>query len=119
MMESRTTPVGATMTSRARTLIDAGRPEERQNTFENDTSPVATEYDVTFDAEEDVAGKGAAHGGLDVSAAAGARDGRTSVKAHRGEMPIEYDGRAVMRLAHVSTGGTAATGEASRGIPED
>ena len=107
------------MTSRARTLIDAGRPEERQNTFESDTGPVATEYDATFDAEEDVAGKAAVHGGLDISADAWARDGRTSVEAHRGEMPIEYDGQATMRLAHVSTGGTAATGEASRGIPED
>ena len=81
MVESRTTPVGATMTFRARTPIDAGRSEERQNTFESDTGPVATEYDATFDAEEDVAGKGAAHGGLDVSADAWARDGQTSVKA--------------------------------------
>jgi len=37
---------------------DAGRPEERRHTFESNTGPVATEYDATFDAEEDITGKG-------------------------------------------------------------
>ena len=67
---------------------DAGRPEERQHTFESNTGPVATEDDATFDAEEDITGKGAVYGGLDVSAGVWARDGRTSAEACRGEMPI-------------------------------
>lgn len=64
---------------------DAGRPEECRHTFESDTGPAATEYDATFDAEEDIAGKGAVYGGLDVSAGVWAHDGRTSAEACRGE----------------------------------